>query len=185
MAVRDYVTLHINGRPVQARGDDALLPLSEFLRRKLGLTGTKIVCAEGDCGSCAVLLGRPARALAGNGKPHMTYRAICSCIATVLQADSSHVVTIEGLSDPGTLNTVQDAMVRCQGTQCGFCTPGFVVALCDLLDRNRSCTAHDVRRGLVGNLCRCSTSGIPRPPSCHRWARLRTTTFASTGHVWR
>src|SRR4051794_37718863 len=147
--MRDHVLFYLNGRPVRAAGDDAFLTLAEFLRRRRGLAGTKVVCAEGDCGSCAVLVGR---AEAGG----LRYSAVTSCIQLVFQLDAAHVVTIEGLRDGPDLNPIQGAMVGCHGTQCGYCTPGFVVALYDLMHDGRPADAAAVRRGLVGNLCRCT-----------------------------
>ena len=147
--MRDHVLMFINGRPVRVSGPDVFLTLSDFLRRRQGLTGTKVVCAEGDCGSCAALIGR----LHGNT---LLYAAVTSCIQLVLQLDGAHVVTIEGLRDGDELNPVQQSMVKCQGTQCGFCTPGFVVSMCDLLQGGKTLDTEIVRRGLVGNLCRCT-----------------------------
>jgi xanthine dehydrogenase small subunit len=147
--MRDHVLLFVNGRPVRISGDDVFLSLSDFLRRRLGLTGTKVVCAEGDCGSCAALIGRVE-----DGR--IRYTSVTSCIQLVFQLDGTHVVTVEGLRDGKALNPVQQAMVTCQGTQCGFCTPGFVVSLCDIMQNGARLDAENVTRGLVGNLCRCT-----------------------------
>ena len=147
--MRDHVLFYVNGGPVRVTGDDVFLSLSDFLRRRIGLTGTKVVCAEGDCGSCAALIGR----LEGE---HIRYAAVTSCIQIVFQLDGAHVVTVEGLRDGSALNPVQQAMVTCQGTQCGFCTPGFVVSLCDMMQGGARLDAEKVTRGLVGNLCRCT-----------------------------
>jgi len=148
--MRDYLLVYVNGRAVPVRGEDAFLTLAEFLRRRRSLTGTKVVCAEGDCGACAVLVGRTA---AGDSK--IRYSSVNSCIQMMFQLDGTHVVTVEGLKYGTELNPIQQAMVQCHGTQCGFCTPGFVVSLCDLMQAE-TVTAQDVRRGLVGNLCRCT-----------------------------
>ena len=147
--MRDHLLLYLNGRPVRVAGDDAFLTLSDYLRLRRGLTGTKVVCAEGDCGSCSVLVGRPE---AGR----IRYAAVTSCIQLMFQLDAAHVVTIEGLRGGRELNPIQQAMVACHGTQCGFCTPGFVVALYHLMHEGRPVDADGVRRGLVGNLCRCT-----------------------------
>jgi xanthine dehydrogenase small subunit len=144
--MRDHLLIYINGRPVRVGGDDAFLSLSDYLRTRQRLTGTKVVCAEGDCGSCSVLLGRVVDC-------RMRYAAVTSCIQMMLQLDATHVVTIEGLREGQALNPIQQAMVACQGTQCGFCTPGFVVAMQGL---DAMADEHAVRRGLVGNLCRCT-----------------------------
>ncbi|MEM8873572.1 MAG: FAD binding domain-containing protein [Planctomycetota bacterium] len=145
--MRDHLRLMINGRPVEVRGADVFLPLATFLRKRRGLPGTKVVCAEGDCGSCSVFIGRPV-----DGE--MRYTTVTSCIALMLQLDATHIVTVEGLTPGDELSPIQDALVKCQGTQCGFCTPGFVVAMTDTL--RQPCDAHALRRGLVGNLCRCT-----------------------------
>ena len=151
--MRDHLLLYVNGSPVEVRGDDAFLSLSDFLRRRRGLTGTKVVCAEGDCGSCAVLIGR----LDDSGA--LRYSAVTSCIQLVFQLDGCHVVTVEGLRDGTNLNPIQQAMVSCHGAQCGFCTPGFIVSLHDVMcggGGEESADVEAVRRGLVGNLCRCT-----------------------------
>ena len=148
--MRDFVLIHVNGRPHEVRGERVFQPLSTFLRYELGLTGTKVVCAEGDCGSCAVLVGR------ADVPASVTYRVVTSCIQFVYQLDAAHVVTVEGLKDDDALNPVQEALVRCQGAQCGFCTPGFVVAMCALLEERPRLDATSLRAGLTGNLCRCT-----------------------------
>src|SRR3954469_12374927 len=147
--MRDHVLLYLNGRALRVSGDDAFLNLAEYLRRRQNLTGTKIVCAEGDCGSCAVLVGRPVQG-------EMRYAAVTSCIQLLFQLDAAHVGTVEGLRDGQQLNPIHQAMVACHGAQCGFCTPGFVVALYDLMHDGRPVDAGPVRRGLVGTLCRCT-----------------------------
>jgi len=147
--MRDFVLLYINGRRFEVRGRAAFGSLSDFLRNDLGLTGTKIVCAEGDCGSCSVLLGRQR---VGD----IQYRAVCSCIQFVYQLDCTHIITIEGLKYDGKLNPVQEALVQWQGTQCGFCTPGFVVSICAMFESRESADPEDVRAACIGNLCRCT-----------------------------
>src|SRR5688500_19205870 len=124
--MRDFLVIHVNGIRHEIRGLRAFSTLSNFLRYDLCLTGTKVVCAEGDCGSCTVLVSR------GGGE----YQPITSCIQFLYQLDGASVVTVEGLKEDGKLNAVQDAMVTCHGAQCGFCTPGFVVAMCSHADRN-------------------------------------------------
>ncbi len=147
--MRDHLRLFLNGSPLDVRGEEAFLTLSDFLRKRQRLTGTKVVCAEGDCGSCSVLVGRPA------GET-IRYRTLTSCIVSMGQLDGAHVVTVEGLKDGDALNPIQQAMVNCHGTQCGFCTPGFVVALAQILDEDPQASREKVCRGLVGNLCRCT-----------------------------
>ena len=157
--MRDYVLIYVNGQRHELRGPRAFQTLSSFLRYDLHLPGTKVVCAEGDCGSCAVLVGRPG------DDGNLAYRAITSCIQFCYQLDAAHVVTIEGLRPAagadgghgaGALNPVQDAMIRFQGAQCGFCTPGFVVSLCGLREQHETLDENTLRAGLVGNLCRCT-----------------------------
>jgi xanthine dehydrogenase small subunit len=147
--MRDHILLYINGRRHEVRDRDCFLSLSDFLRLSLGLVGTKIVCSEGDCGSCTVLVGRPA-------DDRFDYRPIDSCIQWMFQLDGTHVVTVEGLSCDGRLTPVQQAMIQCHGSQCGFCTPGFVVAMTGLMEQNARLGTDDLRHGLTGNLCRCT-----------------------------
>lgn len=147
--MRDTLHLFVNGQPVRVVGEDAWLMLSTYLRRRRGLTGIKVVCAEGDCGSCTVLVGR----VVGE---RLVYRSALSCILCLAQLDGSHVVTVEGLLVDGRLNGFQQAMVREHGAQCGFCTPGIVAAVQGLRETGRALDEHDVRRGLSGNLCRCT-----------------------------
>ncbi len=147
--MRDYVLLHINGRREEVHGEQLFQSLTDFLRYDRQLVGTKVVCAEGDCGSCCVLIGKPA------GEA-MEYRNVTACIQYVYQLDGCHVITIEGLKYAGQLSCVQESMVTCQGSQCGFCTPGFVVSLHAMLETSPKLTEPDMRLGLSGNLCRCT-----------------------------
>ncbi len=155
MASRDHLVLIINGKRHQVQGSDCFLSLSDFLRYRLGLVGTKIVCSEGDCGSCTVLVGRPVWQAA---TPAFQYQPIDSCIRLMFQLDGVHVVTIEGLGRGDELTPIQQAMVDCHGSQCGFCTPGFVMAMTGVAE---NCNGHlptedDWRHQLTGNLCRCT-----------------------------
>ncbi len=147
--MRDCILIYVNGQRHIILDNLVLLSLSDFLRHYLGLIGTKIVCSEGDCGSCTVLVGRPC-----DGR--MVYRTIDSCIQFMFQLDGAHVVTVEGLQDASTLHPVQQAMVDCHGSQCGFCTPGFVMAMADLYERCDQLDEAQWRDGLTGNLCRCT-----------------------------
>src|SRR5437868_1352185 len=128
--MRDFLIIHVNGKRHEVRGLRAFQSLSDFLRYDLGLIGTKVVCAEGDCGSCSIFLGRP------DGK-QIAYKTVFSCIQFLYQLDCTHVVTIEGLKYDGQLNPVQEAMVKCQGSQCGFCTPGLVVSMCAMFEEKK------------------------------------------------
>jgi xanthine dehydrogenase small subunit len=151
--MRDFLLIYVNGQRHEVRGGRAFQPLSDFLRYDLRLTGTKVVCAEGDCGSCSVFVGTAAPAPRAD---RIDYRAVTSCIQFMYQLDGAHVVTVEGLTYDGRLNPVQEAMVNCHGAQCGFCTPGFVVSMCALFERQRPVNESAVREACVGNLCRCT-----------------------------
>lgn len=145
--------MYINGKECRVSGADAFLPLSSYLRYVQSATGTKVVCEEGDCGACTVLSG----CVDGDD---ISYRPINACIQNVYQLDLRHVITIEGLKVDGELNCVQKSMVKNQGAQCGFCTPGIVVAMCSLFDNKceskRPVTEEEIRDALTGNLCRCT-----------------------------
>jgi len=167
MLKRDHLLLYVNGQRHQVTGTDAFLSLSDFLRLRLLLPGTKIVCSEGDCGSCTVLIGR----LIGS---RFRYRPIDSCIQRMFQLDGTHIVTVEGVSgntEQCTLTPVQDAMIQCHASQCGFCTPGFVVSMTGLLEENESPSDEDWRTGLTGNLCRCTGYALVRRRLPRRWIR--------------
>ena len=148
--MRDHLLLYVNGAPVHVRGRDAFRSLTSFLREDRRATGTKVVCEEGDCGACTVLIGRPE----GDA---LAYRPVNACILHLHQLDGAHVVTVEGLLDErGALHPVQEQMVAYHGAQCGFCTPGFITALAALYERGPAPTDRTVRDGLTGNLCRCT-----------------------------
>jgi xanthine dehydrogenase small subunit len=147
----DHVLIWVNGRRHEVRGREVFLSLSDYLRRVHGLVGTKIVCSEGDCGACTVLVGR----IAADGS-RLVYRPIDSCIQFMFQLDATHVVTVEGLGDEAKPSAVQRAMIECHGSQCGFCTPGFVVAMTGLLEECDELDEAAMRCGLTGNLCRCT-----------------------------
>ena len=152
---RDYVLLYVNGREQRIYGDDVFQPASDYLRLGLMHCGTKVVCAEGDCGACSVLIGRPS---ADGGK--LAYVPLNSCIQYLYQLDCTHVITVEGLGSAACLNPVQAAMVDHHGAQCGYCTPGFVVAMTALAERvksgQESLCEKAVKDSLTGNLCRCT-----------------------------
>ena len=144
--MRDHLRFYLNGRPQTVGGDAAFASLTDYLRGPLGLVGTKVVCAEGDCGACTVLVGRP------HGDS-LRYLPVDSCIQFLYQLDGTHVITIEGMSTNGDLHPVQRAMIDCHGSQCGYCTPGFVMALAGWAEAG---CREDRRLALTGNLCRCT-----------------------------
>ncbi len=111
------------------------------LRERMQLFGSKNACEQGECGSCSILLD-------GN--------LVCACLVPALQAHGCEVVTVEGLAAPGELHPIQEAFVEAGAVQCGFCTPGLVVAAYDLLQRRPVVDETDVREALAGNLCRCT-----------------------------
>jgi aerobic carbon-monoxide dehydrogenase small subunit len=111
------------------------------LRERLGLPGSKNACEQGECGSCSVLLDGTL---------------VCACLVLAAQADGHHVVTVEGLARDGELHPVQEAFSESGAIQCGFCTPGLIVATADLLERNPTPSEDEIREALSGNLCRCT-----------------------------
>jgi carbon-monoxide dehydrogenase small subunit len=147
---RTEVSLTVNGerRTVRAHPMERLL---DTLRRRLGLTGAKEGCGEGECGSCSVL---------------MDGVLVNSCLVPVLQARNTNVVTIEGLAadskmadgriSNGKINDLQESFLQCGGAQCGICTPGMILASAHLLQKNPQPTIDEIREALSGNLCRCT-----------------------------
>jgi aerobic carbon-monoxide dehydrogenase small subunit len=132
--------LFVNGETVEVVSDtrDMLL---DVLRDRIGLTGTKEGCGNGNCGACTVLL---------DGEP------VNACLVLAAEVTDQAVVTIEGLAGPGALHAVQKAIVEWGGTQCGFCTPGIVMSAAALVKREPRASEDDIRRALAGNLCRCT-----------------------------
>ncbi|MBZ5668530.1 MAG: (2Fe-2S)-binding protein [Acidobacteriia bacterium] len=135
------ITLEINGKPHSLKVEPRVT-LLDALRNRLDLTGAKKVCDRGVCGACTVIL---------DGRP------VYACNLLAIEAEGHHIVTIEGLSTEGKLHPVMTAFVNHDAQQCGFCTPGFVVACKAFLDKHPDPTREDVERGLGGNLCRCGT----------------------------
>jgi carbon-monoxide dehydrogenase small subunit len=141
--MKTLLTCTVNGEERTALADtrDTLL---ELLRQRLGLTGTKEGCSNGNCGTCTVLV---------DGAP------VCACLMLAQEAPGRNIVTIEGLSNGATLHPIQQALVEHGGTQCGFCTPGIVLSAKALLDQNPSPTEQEIRHAIAGNLCRCTGYG--------------------------
>ena len=138
--MKSTVKTKINGRPYEEEVEPRLL-LSYFLRETIGLTGTHIGCVIGECGACTILL---------DGK------LVKSCLLFAPQANGREILTVEGLSQNGALHPVQEAFVQQYGLQCGYCTPGMVLAAYYLLSKNANPTEEEIRVGLGGNLCMCT-----------------------------
>jgi aerobic carbon-monoxide dehydrogenase small subunit len=135
------LNLTINGEQRQADGVWEGESLLYVLRERLGLPGSKNACEQGECGSCSVYLDGVL---------------VCSCLVLAGQAEDSEVITVEGIAEGDELHPVQEAFVETGGVQCGFCTPGFIVATHDLLQRKPNPTDAEIREALAGNLCRCT-----------------------------
>ena len=134
------ISLTVNGTQYTNEVEPRLL-LAQYLREVLDLTGTHVGCDTTSCGACTVLL---------NGA------AVKSCNLFAVQANGGQITTIEGLASDGQLHPLQDGFWEEHGLQCGFCTPGMIIAACDLLQRNPNPSEQEIRHGLAGNLCRCT-----------------------------
>ena len=134
------LTMTVNGQPVslEVEADELLV---DALRDRLGLTGTKIGCNEGECGACTVV---------------MDGEAVLSCLIPALRAQGREVLTIEGLSEGETLHPLQQSFVEHGAVQCGYCIPGFVLSAKALLDRNPDPDRDEIKEAIAGNLCRCT-----------------------------
>jgi aerobic carbon-monoxide dehydrogenase small subunit len=139
MSTRVPVTLTVNGRRRSAEVEPRLL-LVHFLREHLGLTGAHVGCDTSNCGACTV---------------HLDGQAVKSCTVFAVQADGAEVTTIEGLGQTGALHPLQEAFWEHHGLQCGYCTPGMIMAAADILRTNPDPSVEEIRHGLEGNLCRC------------------------------
>jgi carbon-monoxide dehydrogenase small subunit len=134
------VQMTVNGEAYEDTVEPRLL-LVHYLRDKLGLTGTHVGCDTTNCGACTV---------------HLNGEAVKSCTVLAVQADGTEVTTIEGMADGAQLHPLQEAFWNKHGLQCGYCTPGMIMAAADLLKRNPDPSEEEVRHGLEGNLCRCT-----------------------------
>lgn len=162
---RKKIVFFLNGERQEVSGHQAFLTLSDYLRYEVRKTGTKVVCAEGDCGACTVLVGELA-ADASSGEKKIRYTALNSCIVFVNAMDAKHVITIEGVakradaaqrvSGHQALHPLQSAFARGFASQCGFCTPGIVMALLQLFEDKAEFNEKNVKNYLTGNLCRCT-----------------------------
>ena len=133
--------LTVNGQEREVEGAWEGESLLYVLRERLGLPGSKNACEQGECGSCSVYL---------DGE------LVCACLVLAAQAAGREVTTVEGLADGDELHPIQEEFVEAGAVQCGFCTPGLIVATHELLARNPSPTDHEIREALAGNLCRCT-----------------------------
>jgi carbon-monoxide dehydrogenase small subunit len=133
--------LSVNGEPREIDGAWGGESLLYALRERLGLPGSKNACEQGECGSCSVYLDGTL---------------VCSCLVLAAQANGREVVTVEGLAPMGELHAIQQAFVDAGAVQCGFCTPGLIVASHDLLARDQSPSEAEIREALAGNICRCT-----------------------------
>jgi len=137
---RLHVTAQINGEDVDflCRADETLLSI---LRDALGQTGTKEGCGSGDCGACTV---------------EVDARIVCACLMLAVEAEGADIRTIEGMAEPGVLHPLQTRFLEYAALQCGFCTPGILIAARNLLERNSDPSEMEIRYWLAGNLCRCT-----------------------------
>jgi carbon-monoxide dehydrogenase small subunit len=140
MGASTTVQMTVNGETHEDTVEPRLL-LVHYLRDKLGLTGTHVGCDTTNCGACTI---------------HLNGDAVKSCTVLAVQADGAEVTTIEGLADGDKLHPMQEAFWNKHGLQCGYCTPGMIMAATDLLKRNPNPSEEEVRHGLEGNLCRCT-----------------------------
>ncbi len=137
------VSFIVNGEGVTARVTTPV-SLLDVLRDQLELPGSKSACEQGECGSCSVLLDGAL---------------VCACLVMAVDAEGSTVKTVEGVASEGTLHAVQAAMHEAGAVQCGFCTPGIVVAAADLFDRDPTPTTDQIKEAVAGNICRCTGYG--------------------------
>ena len=137
---RVSVSIEVNGKAVEREVDSRLL-LVHFLRDELGLTGTHVGCDTSNCGACTV---------------HVDGESVKSCTLLAVQCDGASVTTIEGMGTEGQLHPLQEGFWAEHGLQCGYCTPGMIMAAADLLARNPDPSEQEIRDGLAGNLCRCT-----------------------------
>ena len=140
----EIYNLKVNGKNHEVRDAWVGESLLYVLRERLGLAGSKGACEQGECGSCTVIVD---------------CQAVCSCLVMAATAIDADIKTIEGLSTDGELTEVQDALITEGGVQCGFCTPGLVVAIEHLLDINQNPTEIEIKEAISGNICRCTGYG--------------------------
>jgi carbon-monoxide dehydrogenase small subunit len=134
------ITVTVNGTPYERAVEPRML-LSDFLRHELGLTGTHVGCEHGVCGTCTVIFDG---------------QAVRSCLMFAVQANGHEIQTVEGLGTMDNLHPLQEAFREAHGTQCGYCTPGFLMTLVPFLEENPNPTEEEIREAISGNLCRCT-----------------------------
>jgi len=144
MSANEFYSLNVNGRTMPVQDSWVGESLLYVLRERLGLPGTKGACEQGECGSCTVLM---------NGD------AVCACLVMAATAINSEIVTVEGITSESTLTDVQQSFVEEGAVQCGFCTPGLIVAVHHLLDKNPQPSEFEVKEAISGNICRCTGYG--------------------------
>ena len=144
MSANEFYSLNVNGRTMPVQDSWIGESLLYVLRERLGLPGTKGACEQGECGSCTVLM---------NGD------AVCACLVMAATAINSEIVTVEGIASESTLTDVQQSFVEEGAVQCGFCTPGLIVAVHHLLEKNPQPSEFEVKEAISGNICRCTGYG--------------------------
>ncbi|XP_029448890.1 xanthine dehydrogenase/oxidase isoform X2 [Rhinatrema bivittatum] len=149
---RDELVFFVNGRKVVEKNADPEMTLLTYLRRKLGLSGTKLGCGEGGCGACTVMISR-----FDDVKKKILHYSVNACLAPVCSLHHTAVTTVEGIGSTGTrLHPVQERLAKSHGSQCGFCTPGIVMSMYTLLRNNPAPTMEEIENAFQGNLCRCT-----------------------------
>ena len=144
MSANEFYLLHVNGKPMSVQDSWVGESLLYVLRERLGLPGTKGACEQGECGSCTVL---------------MDGEAVCACLVMAATAVNSEIVTVEGITTDSELTDVQQSFVEEGAVQCGFCTPGLIVAVHHLLGKNPQPSEFEIKEAISGNICRCTGYG--------------------------
>jgi xanthine dehydrogenase small subunit len=165
--MRTEIVFFLNGERHNVGTEEAAMVLSDYLRLVRGLSGTKVVCKEGDCGACTVLCARPPL----GDSDRLKFQPVNSCILSVAQLDGCILVTIEGLNTADQRTEIQENLVCNHAAQCGYCTPGIVMTLTGALENNeslqRNLSEKEARNALTGNLCRCTGYSPIISAACH------------------
>jgi len=144
MSANEFYSLHVNGKAMPVQDSWVGESLLYVLRERLGLPGTKGACEQGECGSCTVL---------------MDDAAVCACLVMAATAVNSDIITVEGITTESVLTDVQQSFVEEGAVQCGFCTPGLIVAVHHLLEKNPQPSEFEIKEAISGNICRCTGYG--------------------------